>query len=139
MSAIFAASATNVSSADAHPLRQYMWNFRPLVIFAPSSNNDDFVRQRMIVNRGLAGFQERNIVVVEVIGANVNSRLGPQSGATANALRTYYSVDGRQFRSILVGKDGGRKLRSGQAIRAQRLFGVIDSMPMRRIEMRRKP
>ncbi|MFT7577402.1 MAG: hypothetical protein ACI9XZ_003799 [Alphaproteobacteria bacterium] len=137
MSAIFAASILTVSSANAQSLRQYMWEYRPLVIFAPTSNNEELIRQRSIVSRDLAGFRERNIVVIEVIASSVSSRMGPPPIVTANALRNYHGVTGRRFRAVLVGKDGGSKLESGRTIGTHRLFGIIDSMPMRQMEMRR--
>lgn len=137
MSVAFAAPALTVTSADAAPLRQFMWKYRPLVVFAPTSSNQELIRQRTIVSGNVTGLRERNIVVVEVIGSSVRSRLGPLSSATANALRKHYGVAGRQFRAVLVGKDGGSKLQSGRAMSTNRLFGTIDSMPMRRNEMRR--
>ena len=138
MSAIFAASILTVSSANAQSLRQYMWEYRPLVIFAPTSNNEELIRQRSIVSRDLAGFRERNIVVIEVIASSVSSRMGPPPIVTANALRNYHGVTGRRFRAVLVGKDGGSKLESGRSIGTHRLLGIIDSMPMRQMEMRRR-
>ena len=41
-------------------------------------------------------------------------------------------------RILLVGKDGGVKLRSEEPVSIQRIFDLIDSMPMRRREMREK-
>jgi len=35
---------------------------------------------------------------------------------------------------VLIGKDGGEKLRSAQPITAERLFATIDAMPMRQSE-----
>jgi hypothetical protein len=78
------------------------------------------------------------MVIVTVVGDRVTSRFGRGPGMDADRLRERYSVGRRQFRALLVGKDGGVKLSSGRAISANRLFGLIDSMPMRRKEMRRR-
>jgi integrase len=136
MSATFAASELTVASAEAQPLRTYIWKYRPLIVFAPKSSNAQLVIQRMIVSRNLAGFRERSMAVIEVTGSGVRNRLGPLPRATANALRKYYGVTGREFRAILVGKDGGSKLQSSRAMSTRRLFRTIDAMPMRRQEMR---
>ncbi|MCB1510262.1 MAG: DUF4174 domain-containing protein [Hyphomicrobiaceae bacterium] len=61
---------------------------------------------------------------------------GPGPGAAA--LRQPYGVNAGQFQAVLVGKDGGSKLRSAQPISARRLFGLIDAMRMRQQDMRRR-
>ena len=52
--------------------------------------------------------------------------------------RSQYGVDPETFVVILVGKDGGEKLRSTEVVRLEKLYGTIDAMPMRRREMREK-
>ncbi|SEJ85577.1 protein of unknown function [Dyadobacter sp. SG02] len=41
------------------------------------------------------------------------------------------------FTFILVGRDGGEKLRSSDVVSAEKLFGLIDAMPMRKNEVER--
>jgi len=40
---------------------------------------------------------------------------------------------------LLIGRDGGEKLRSSQVVNPEKLFGLIYAMPMRREEVKRKP
>ena len=95
---------------------------RPLYVFAPTSNDARLVRQREINAAASSGFRERNIVVTIVAGpGGARKRFGVSLGA---------------FRVVLVGKDGGVKLSSAAPVSAAKLFGLIDSMPMRRLEMR---
>ena len=42
------------------------------------------------------------------------------------------------FSVILIGKDGGVKLRSAEPVSAEAIFGLIDGMPMRQREMRNR-
>ena len=42
------------------------------------------------------------------------------------------------FRVVLIGKDGGVKLRQEEPISVADLFALIDSMPMRKQEMRQR-
>ncbi|MEL6844299.1 MAG: DUF4174 domain-containing protein, partial [Bacteroidota bacterium] len=52
-------------------------------------------------------------------------------------LRDRYQVSRKDFVAILIGKDGGRKLRrEGNVLEEPDLFPLIDSMPMRQREMR---
>nr|WP_295922259.1 DUF4174 domain-containing protein [uncultured Dyadobacter sp.] len=49
-----------------------------------------------------------------------------------------WNVDtGTPFTFILVGRDGGEKLRSSEVVTAEKLFGLIDAMPMRKNEVER--
>jgi len=53
-------------------------------------------------------------------------------------LRREFKVPVDDFAFILIGKDGTVKLRSGEIILCADLFALIDSMPMRKEEIRRK-
>ena len=48
----------------------------------------------------------------------------------------YHIGEAEEFAAVLIGRDGGQKLRSGSPISAEELFGKIDEMPMRRRELR---
>ena len=52
--------------------------------------------------------------------------------------REHYGVAADEFAAILIGRDGGEKLRASEPISAQELFGKIDEMPMRRRELRER-
>ena len=56
----------------------------------------------------------------------------------ADKLRRNFSVAPGQLTVILVGKDGGVKLRRNEQVNLNEIFLLIDGMPMRREEMRRK-
>lgn len=126
------------TAADGNAMSRYLWSSRPLVVFAPDGATAQFARQRAIVRAMAGGFREREVVVIYVAGQRVSTTLGAAPGMTAGQLRRRFGVGSGQFQSILVGKDGGVKLRSGRAISARRLFRLIDSMPMRQQEMRRR-
>jgi hypothetical protein len=39
---------------------------------------------------------------------------------------------------VLIGKDGGEKLRRTTPLSPEELFAIVDAMPMRRAEMRER-
>jgi len=133
---ILAVTIGIVHAAKSQPLKRYSWKNRPLIIFAAHENSQELLRQRRIIRSHIAGFHERDMVVIEIAGSHVRSRLGERPSVSAEILRSYYGVGKQQFRVILVGKDGGNQLQSTSAIHASRLFRLIDSMPMRQQEMR---
>lgn len=119
-------------------MNAYKWKYRPLLVFAQSASINALTGQRAIINEKQAGVQERDMVVVYVVGATVETDFGPGPGRSASSLRRRYGIKDGDFTVILVGKDGGAKLRKNQPISTATLFGVIDAMPMRRNEMRGK-
>ena len=104
-------------------LDQYRWTNRPVLLFAPSERDESYSQQMEILDADKIGLAERDILVLSDIRAD-------GSGQLRNTLQ----IEG--FEIILIGKDGGVKLRSKKPISIQELFSVIDAMPMRRQEMR---
>ena len=55
-----------------------------------------------------------------------------------SALLKRYKIMPDKFTFVLIGKDGGEKFRSSKTVDLQRLFSLIDGMPMRKDEMRQR-
>lgn len=104
------------------------WQQRPLLIFS-ATGDARLIAQREAVAHGYA---ERDIHIVTIVGDAVAG-----AADSAAALRRRYHIEPGAFTVILIGKDGGEKLRSAAPLPADRLFATIDAMPMRRDEMRR--
>ena len=115
------------ATAGGDPLAQHLWTSRVLVLSAPDEADPRLKGQREALASARAGTRERDLVVLEAVG----------TGAEATALRRRLDLPAREFRAILVGKDGGAKLTASEPIPPQRLFATIDAMPMRRDEVRR--
>ena len=56
----------------------------------------------------------------------------------AAGLRDKFSVSSGTFTMILVGKDGGVKMKEESLVDLSDVFSLIDAMPMRRIEMKER-
>ena len=94
-----------------------------LVLAAPDDAR--MAEQARILAAERAGTAERDLVLVE------------PAGADQGRLRRRYGVAPDAFAVLLIGKDGGVKLRSARPLDAETLFETIDAMPMRQAEMRR--
>lgn len=117
-------------------LEKYKWKKRPLLLFAPSAQNAAYHRQKEVIQANKAGLEDRDMVVIELIGEDsviVNGT--QQKGLHGKELRSRFEVPQEAFSVILVGKDGTEKQRSNEAVALEELFGLIDRMPMRRQEM----
>ena len=113
-------------------LSAWRWKSRLLLVFAPSEANLQLAEQRNILALGQAGGRERDIVVIEIVGEKAADNLD------AATLRSRYAAPRGAFAVILIGKDGGEKLRRTEPLDSEALFSVIDRMPMRRQEAARE-
>ena len=127
---LLCAAPLATTEAAVPGIEQYLWRSRVLLLFAPRTDDPALVRQRAILAGAGTAMGERDLVPVEVIGADRQDE----------ALRRRFGAGADRFRAVLVGKDGGAKLSSAEPLPAERLSEVIDAMPMRRDEAAsRKP
>jgi hypothetical protein len=56
----------------------------------------------------------------------------------AKKIRSRFQISREGFEILLIGKDGTVKLRSDKPVSSEDLFALIDSMPMRKREMRNR-
>lgn len=73
----------------------------------------------------------------EMIERDINVQRFPSSGKDLSAWKKWDIDSSSSFTLILVGRDGGEKLRCTGVVSAEKLFGLIDAMPMRKDEIKR--
>jgi hypothetical protein len=120
-------------------LSQFQWKNRLLFLFAPNRSHSLFdVLQKSMATQQ-AEVADRDLVIFEILESGTSrmgtSDLDPQ---VAQSLRDKFDVSPGRFALILVGKDGSVKLNRQEQTRLEDIFGLIDSMPMRREEMQQK-
>lgn len=119
-------------------LRSHQWKHRVLLVFAPASYNAAYLRQRLQFDKAPQGFRDRELLYVPVVdGETLQVRTQNLDAESQKALREEFSIPSDSFAVLLIGKDGGVKLRRAEPVTADELFRLIDSMPMRQQEMRR--
>jgi hypothetical protein len=121
---------------SATPLEGFRGRRRVLVVSAPSRVDQAFRRQNQWLERAAAGLRERDVVVIRILGNTVGA---PDDGRLdAEDVRRATHLDASRFGVALIGKDGSEVFRQSETVTARSLFAVIDAMPMRREEMRRR-
>ena len=135
MSAVFG-SAT----ALAAELGDYRWERRPLLIFAPTDRDPRLVETQGRVDATRCDFLARDMVL-GVLVAQGRSTLDGQTvdAGQASRLAAQFGVDPDSFSVVLIGKDGGEKWRVDEVPDLQRVYDVVDGMPMRSREMKDGP
>ena len=98
-------------------------NYRQLLIFGSEIHSELVTKQKDLLNNVNAGVVERDIKITVV--------------PASSELNKEYKIKPGTFIVILVGKDGSEKHRSVAILQPQKLFTIIDAMPMRRSEMKR--
>lgn len=121
---------------EAEPA-DFQWDNRILIVIADSDADSLYKEQMLEFERNEKGFKERDLITFSVFRSGM-SRFGKQTlhpESSTAILEKYDSVDS-DFQILLIGKDGGVKLRKDATVSAEDIFGLIDSMPMRQREMR---
>lgn len=114
---------------------------RPLLIFAGASDPRVQQQYRELANN-TAGVQDRQIRPVFVTATQLQPDAPVPTGTVSATvpeqaiLRSQFHVPANTFAVVLIGKDGGEKLRSSTPIPFTTLAHTIDAMPMRQREMR---
>ncbi len=124
--------------AQAGLLDKYRWKRRLLLVFAPVKPHPKLVVQRQRLKDAAAGLKEREVTVIEVVQDSVfvDGKLAIE--LNAKNLRKEFDTTIVEFNVVLIGKDGGEKLRRDEAVQVEEVFKTIDAMPMRQQEMRQR-
>lgn len=116
----------NSAQAQGDPLAYFRWQSRVLVVLAHDLQSPQLAEQRRHFEGMKLGAAERDLVLIQPTA----------DSPEAIALKTALGLGNEPFQAVLVGKDGGAKLRFTRPITGQELVATIDAMPMRQNEMR---
>ena len=139
LTAVLASTIFSGQVALSMDLTQFQWQNRLLLIFAPQDGDSFFQALNQEISAQQLEISDRDLVVFRIFETG-RSYMGKTQikPRTAAALRDKFAVPFGGFTCILIGKDGGVILKQNANIRLDEIFALIDAMPMRREEMRKK-
>ena len=111
-----------INEAAEISLTDFLWTHRPIIVLADSPDDPRFIKQMSLLRADLSELAERNAIILTDTDPSLKSALREQ-------LRP------RGFMLVLIGKDGGVKLRKPFPWNVREISRVIDKMPMRRQEV----
>lgn len=122
-------------------LDELRWKKRVLLVFSPSESNPSLQVQREQLASHGEGVGERDLKIVYILEHADKRKTGIDSNRVLDEngpIRSRFGIESGLFQVLLIGKDGTVKLRSSDPVSAEDIFALIDSMPMRRQEMKRQ-
>lgn len=111
-------SATGAEPAD------FLWNARPVVVFADTPNDPAFREQMRVLEAGDAALIERDVVVITDSDPQANSVWRQE-------------LHPRGFSLVIIDKDGQVKQRRPLPWDVREISRAIDKLPLRRQEIGR--
>jgi hypothetical protein len=126
--------------AAAAELGDYLWQRRPLLVFAPTENDPRLVETMRRIEASRCDFADRDMVLGRIVTEGTSTLDGNVVDTNqAQRLRSALGIGANSFSVVLIGKDGGEKLRVNDIPDLQAIYAVIDGMPMRGREMSTDP
>jgi len=121
-------------------LNTYQWKNRLLLLFASSEEDQAYLTLKKEIDRQAMEVKDRDLLISYVLERG-ESRIGQErlSPDQALFLKKHLSVPSGRFTIILIGKDGAEKIRQESPVDLKEIFAIIDAMPMREQEMKKKP
>lgn len=122
----------------AQSLAQHEWENRVVLLFAPDFENENLKQQLAFFQKDLKGLADRKLIVYQITPDDVKKeeKLLIGNSEIHNSFGKF-KIDKSEFTFILIGLDGGEKMRSSEVVSIKELFSKIDRMPMRQSEIRR--
>ncbi len=123
-----------------HPLLQpYHRQNRILITFSQDENNTTYSKQIGIFEKNQPDIIERDLVIFKIFKENgLNPDQKQLSQQEVESLRKHFKIK-NDFQMLLIGKDGTVKERYHEAVQMETINSLIDAMPMRKQEMKKKP
>ncbi|MDH3556778.1 MAG: DUF4174 domain-containing protein [Deltaproteobacteria bacterium] len=131
--------ATQANGQDKIRLKDYQWKNRLILAFSPSTEDPGYRALEKEIAVQAEEVIDRDILIFQILETG-EIKLGASSLQTGagDYLRKSFSISPGTFTVLLIGKDGGVKLRREGRAKLDEIFSLIDTMPMRQREMREK-
>ena len=137
---VTSAAALGPAQAMAAELSDYLWERRPLLLFAPTDSDPRLVETMRRIEASRCDFAERDMVLGRILAEGTSTLDGRVLDSNqAQRLVSKFGISTNSLIVVLIGKDGGEKLRVADVPDLQAIYDVIDGMPMRARETSANP
>ncbi|MBQ4805408.1 DUF4174 domain-containing protein [Aquimarina sp. MMG015] len=119
-------------------LDKHRWEDRLILVLSDSYKNPKLVKQLKEFKNKSKNLQDRKLIVYQITPNSYQTGIDKNTSTKSNAVYKGYNPSNEDFKIILIGLDGGIKLKSNKVLLSTQIFDQIDQMPMRRQELRIK-
>ena len=120
---------------------KHRWENRLLLVLSKEYSDIKLTEQLSVLNNCKQGLTERKLLVYQILPDKykISTTYGnEETWQLSPVLYEQFSAADTPFEIILIGLDGGIKLRKEDQLACEELWAVIDKMPMRQAEIRRQ-
>ena len=126
----------NMGRVNAQNMESHTWKNRVLLLLTQDINNTDYKNQIKELQACNNGLLDRKLIVYQITKTGYMIGLSDTSKwQKSSQVYKEYQKANAPIQVILIGLDGGIKLRETDFISCEALFRVIDVMPMRKSEL----
>lgn len=120
-----------INTIQSQDLSKHHWENRIILLLTESLENENFLSQIRELESGVFGLEERKVIVYQVFKYQMKKGLDQNTKWTA-ATNLYKKYDEKDspFEFYLIGLDGRVKLQETGCVSLDKIFDLIDSMPM---------
>ncbi len=117
-------------------MEKHQWKERVLLIISKSDDNSSAYKQWKSLLKNQKEIDDRKLIIYQIFPRYF--RTSKDSFFQKNTeFYTHFQKEKLDFQVILIGLDGGKKLRQSKFISTKKIFTIIDGMPMRKAEIRK--
>ncbi len=127
-----------MTTLNAQDVSVHRWENRLLILLTEDTEDMLLKKQLEELSNCREGIEDRKLIVYRSTKDKFRKGLDSE-GEWKNSSDIYKKYKGNKpgFQVVLIGLDGGIKIDQSEIISCEELFGTIDSMPMRKAEMRK--
>ena len=130
-------------NAQGQHLEEHQWKNRVLIVKTSDAESTEYNEQLEEFDQSPEGFHDRKLILYKVVNgdftlSDFSEGEFNDSGKVSQDVTEDILDKEENFEIILIGLDGGVKLRQSEILKKEELFDTIDSMPMRQKEMKKE-
>ena len=126
-----------VMKSYSQQIEKHQWKHRVLLIFSETKNDDLLKKQIQFLKKDKEGLQVRKLVIYTFTKTEFRFQIDGNWRKSPD-LYNQFIKEKNPFQVFLIGLDGGIKLKKSELLTTEQLFTIIDGMPMRKREIKRK-
>ena len=130
-----------LSNINGQRLEEFQWENRILIIETPNKSNERYQSQMNEFVNLEVDLLDRKMLIIEIVADQYKTTnyLLEQNDTEWKELESSSKKSTIEtFKVTLIGLDGSIKLEQKDILTKEELFRIIDSMPMRKSELRNK-